>query len=218
MNTVLCLIGCGTTFESIAADPVGYGLAEGWFARQVDSVAALSSSVPDLLDGLLATKNQIFIAVDQNALNYARLELYGAARLRGFRMPKLIHTSATIAPDTRIDDNVWIGAGVLVSSKVHIASDVLVSPGVRLDAGSRIGAHGWVGPGASVGAAVQIGSHCVIGADMRIRAGIQIGKNCVLDTASIWNQDMPDGSFIAPQFDSPAQLIGAGYSFMKARS
>ena len=216
MNKSLCLIGCGATFEMIAADAVGYGLPEGWIARQVESVSTLSSSTSNLLDGLVATDTQIFVAVDQNALNYARLELYGAARLRGFRMAKLTHKSALVAPDAKINDNVLIGPRTLVASKVNINSDVLVSPGVRLDVGAHVGAHCWIGPGASVGAGVVIGSHSVIGADMRIREGIKIGKHCVLDTAITWSKNMADGSFVAPQFDLPARIIGAGYSFTKA--
>lgn len=218
MSPSICLIGCGSAFDSIASDPAAYQLPDGWMVRKAESVASLSGSATTLLDGLSIAETQIFVAVDHNALNYARLEIYGAARLRGFRMAKLIHARAWLAPDVLVGDNVWIGAGAVVNRKVQIDSDVMVSPGARLDPDVRIGMHSWIGAGASVGEATQLGGHCVIGADMRIRAGLKIGKHCVLDTLGSWSQDMVDGCFVAPQFDSPARMIGPGYSFMKSRA
>lgn len=213
----MCLIGCGSTFESISADAAAYDFPSGWLARKADSVASLSSCAAALLDGLSVADTRIFVAVDQNALNYARLEIYGAARMRGLRMAQLVHARAWVAPDARLGDNVWVGAGAIVSSKTHIDPNVMISAGARVDAGVRIGMHSWIGAGASVGEGAQIGSHCVIGSDTRVHAGLKIGKHCVIDTLSPWSQDMADGTFVAPQFDSPARMIGAGYSFTKSR-
>jgi carbonic anhydrase/acetyltransferase-like protein (isoleucine patch superfamily) len=217
MTTVraICLVGCGSVFEAIAQEPMAYIPGIAWTLRRVDSVAQLAESVPTLLDGLDSTATDVFVAVDQNALNYARLELYGAARLRGLKLATLVHARAWSAPDARLDDNVWLGAGVLVSSGVHLASDVLVHPGGRIDAGARIGMHCWIGPGATIGAQAQIGAHSVVGADTYIRAATQLGKHCVVDRPGSWSQSMAAGSFIEPQFATPAHLIGAGYSHQR---
>ncbi len=211
------LLGIGDAFDAIAADAEGHGLPAGWRMRRADSVAALSGSVAGLLDGIDPAAAQVFAAVDQNALNFARLELYGAARLRGLRMATLVHARAIVAPDAKLADNVWIAAGALVGSGVQIASDVLVHPGARIDAGVRIGMHGWIGPGAALGAMVELGAHCTVGADARLRTGLRIGKNCVVDSTTPHISDLPAGSFIAPQFKTPARIIGAGYSFEKRR-
>lgn len=219
MNTQdgLCLLGFGSVFDIIAGDAIGHGLPSDWRARRADSVAALSTSCAQLLDGLDPAATRLFVAVDQNALNYARLELYGAARLRGFKLATLVHAHACVAPDARLDDNVWIGAGALVGSRARLGSDVLVHPGARIDAGARIGAHGWVGPGASIGAEAEVGLHCVIGADARLRSGLRIGRHCLIDSMGPWSQDLAPGSFIAAELATPARIIGAGYSFEKRR-
>lgn len=212
-----CLLGCGEVFETIVSDPAGHGLPEGWLARPAKSVAVLSASIAALLDGLDAATTRVFVAVDQNALNYARLELYGAARLRGLRMASLIHQRAMVAPDARIDDNCWLGAGVIVGRGAHLSGDVMVHPGARIDAGARVGMHVWIGAGATVGTRTEIGAHCVLGPDVRLCAGLRLGKHCVIDTAMPWSADLPAGSFAAPQFPLGARMIGAGYSFEKQR-
>lgn len=217
MANQLCVIGLGTVFEAIANDPHGHGLPPSWSTRRAESVAALSSSSSQLLDGLDPGATQLFVAVDQNALNYARLELYGAARMRGFKMATLAHVRAFVAPDAQLADNVWIGAGSLIAGGVSLGSDVHVHPGVRIDARVRVGAHSWIGPGASVGVDTEIGQHSVIGPDSHLIARARVGRHCVIDTGNQWCQDMASGSFIAPQFTTPARIIGAGYSYETRR-
>ncbi len=212
-----CLVGVGEVFQTIASDAAGYGLPKVLQLREATSVAALSASASELLDGLDPSTTQIFVAVDHNALNYARLELYGAARLRGLRMATILHFRAIVAPDAQLADNVWIGAGALIGSAARIASDVLIHPGTRIDAGARIGMHSWIGPGASVGAGTEIGAHSVVGADQRLRAGLCIGRHCVIEGADAPSEHMASGSFSAPHFATPARMIGAGYSFEKRR-
>lgn len=211
------LIGHGGAFEDIAADQAAYAPEVDWQVRRVESVAALAQSANTLLEDLPAGA-KVFVAVDANAINYARLELYGPAKLRGYRLVTLVHPKAYVAPDARLGDNVWIGPGVIVSRGCKVAGDVMVNAGVRLDAGVQIGAHGWIGPGASIGAATEVGGHCVLGADVHVSAGLQIGKHCMLTQPGLWTKSLPAGSFVEPGYTEPARMIGAGYSWQSRRT
>lgn len=210
-----CLVGCGSAFDCIAAEPQAY--AEGaWEIRKAAGVAQLASTASALLSGLSPLETRLFIAVDAQALNYARLELYGVARLAGLKMATLVHPTAWVAPGTRLADNVWVGPGVRISPGCRIDSDVLLNIGVRLDERAHISAHGWVGPGASLGAGVRVGQHSAVGADVHVRAGVQIGRHCTIDHGGIWTRDLADGSFLEPELPcSTAHVIGAGYSFQR---
>lgn len=209
-----CLVGCGSVFEAIAAEPQTYATGS-WEIRPAQGVAQLATTARDLLDGLDATQTQLFVAVDAQALNYARLELYGVARLAGLRMATLVHPTAWVAPSVRLADNVWVGPGARIAVGSRIDSNVLVNMGARLDEKVRLSAHGWIGPGASVGAGVHVGVHSVIGADVHVRSGLRIGRHCVIDHAGPWTRDMEDGSFLEPELSDAAQVIGAGYSFQR---
>jgi len=214
-SRMLCLVGCGTAFDTIASEPHAYADHGPWLLRQAESVARLAATRHRLLEGLDAATTQLFVAVDSNALNYARLELYGAARLAGFRMVSLVHARAWVAPGVKMADNVWIGPGASVNRGCVLASDVLVNPAARLDSDASIGVHGWIGPGASIGSGASVGPHSVIGASVSLRGGVRVGRHCVLDRAGAWQQDLPDGSFVEPEFDPAARIVGAGYSFQK---
>jgi carbonic anhydrase/acetyltransferase-like protein (isoleucine patch superfamily) len=211
-NTI-CLIGCGRVFDAIAIDTSAYGLEDRWIVRAAPSVAQLAASAASLLEGLDPATTRVFAAVDENALNYARLELYGAARLAGLRLATLIHARAWRAPDAKLGDNVWLGPAALVAAGAQLSGDVMVNAGARIDAGARIAAHVWIGAGATVGADAAVGTHSVIGADVLIRAGTQLGRHCVIDRPGPWERSLPDGSMLDTRFATPARIIGAGYSF-----
>jgi UDP-3-O-[3-hydroxymyristoyl] glucosamine N-acyltransferase len=213
----VCLIGIGGAFDEIAADHAAYVPGATWEIRRAQSVAALAQSADALLDGL-PDSAKIFIAVDSNAINFARLELYGRALLRGYQLTTLIHPKAHVAPDAQLGSNVWIGPGASIGSRCKLSSDVLVNACVRLDAGVQVGAHGWIGPGASIGAGTELGGHCVLGADVRVAAGLQIGKHCVLTQPGYWAQSLPAGTFVEAGYSEPAHVIGAAYSWQPRRS
>jgi UDP-3-O-[3-hydroxymyristoyl] glucosamine N-acyltransferase len=208
----LWLIGCGVAYESIAADCAAYASDADWQFRRAESVGAIAGSVDALLADLPA-RAKVFIAVDEDAINYARLELYLPARLRDLRLQTLVHPTAVVAPDARLADNVWVGPGASIGSCCKVGSNVLLSAGVRLDPGVQIGAHGWVGMSASIGGETTVGSNCVVGANVHLGAALSLGKHCVLTQPGTWMQSMPDNTFFEPGFSRPSVMIGLGHSW-----
>lgn len=208
----LWLIGCGAAYESIAVDCATYAPEADWQFRQAESMAAIGGSI-DILLGDLPEQAKVFIALDEDAINYVRLELYLPARLHGFRLQTLVHPTAIVAPDAQLADNVWVGPGASVSSRCKLGANVLVSPGARLDPGVQIGAHGWVGVSASIGGGTVVGSNCVVGTNVHLGAALSLGKNCVLTQPGAWMQSMGDCTFFEAGFSQPSRMIGVGHSW-----
>lgn len=216
--TACCVVGCGTVYDSIAAEPHAYLNDASWEFRPAEGVEQIAGRVRELLANIDPASTEVFVAVDAQALNYVRLELYGAARLLGIRMLTLVHATAWAAPGTTLADNVWLGPGVRLGTACLIDSDVLIGMCVRMDSGVHVAAHGWIGPGSSLGNGVRVGTPSAIGEDVHLRASIQIGRHCTVDHAGTWGRDLPDGSFLEPEMPGVAQVIGAGYSFQKPRN
>jgi len=208
----LWLIGCGVTYESIAADCAAYAPEADWQFRRAESLEAIAGSI-DILLADLPARAKVFVAVDEDALNYARLELYLPARLRDLRLQTLVHPTAVVASDAQLADNMWVGAGVTIGSRCKVGANVLLSPGVRLDPGVQIGAHGWIGVSASIGGGTTVGSHCVVGTNVHLGAALSLGKHCVLTKPGTWMESMPDCTFFEPGFSQPSRMIGPGHSW-----
>jgi hypothetical protein len=215
----LCLLGCGEIFEAIANDLLTYG----WDAdhvhvhrfERVDDIAIQADGVLSQWD---PNVDRLFVAVDGNALNHARLELYGRARLLGFRMQALIHPSVIVGSGTKWADNVWIGPGSLLGPQCRIDSDSFIGQGSRLDAHVHVGSHVWVGTGARLGPHSHIGNHCVLGQDVILKPRAQLGSHVLLDQIGPWEGSWAAGTFLESGWKQPAQMIGPGYSFQRKKS
>jgi hypothetical protein len=212
----LCLVGCGDIFDAIANDLAGYGLkGDEVHCVPLEGVSRIADDAEATLASLDAQDCPLFIAVEPHALNHARLELYGKARLRGFRFASLVHKTAHISPSAKLADNVWIGPMALLSHGVKVASNTMICAGVRVDCNAVIGAHGWIGAGCAVGARSETGAHCVLGADITLREGARLGRNSLLDQSGLWLGDIASGTFAENIYAVPARMLGAGYSHQR---
>lgn len=210
----LSVIGCGSVYDALVGDLSAYGLdPERVQDYRFNQVADIAAQAEQVLAQWSPKSHELFIAVDSHALNYARLEIYGRARLRGFAMRSLVHRSALLGPGVKLADNVWVGPGVLLGPSCQIASNTLIGSGVRLDAHVRVAAHCWIGPGARVGCCSRLGSHVVLGADVVIQERTELGRHVLLEQPGPWHGVLPSGTFWEARARSGAQMIGPGYTF-----
>lgn len=213
------VLGCGDVFEAVADDPEGYALAPGrirW--HRFESVAALAPEADGILARIPCEGVTLFVAVDAHALNYARLELYGRARLKGMKLCRLIHRTAVVSPSAELSDNVWVGPSAVIGRGCRIGSNTFVGACARLDADVEIGAHGWVGAGSSIGRGCRIAQHAVIGADARLKPDTQLGHHVALEQPGPWSGVIPAGTFVEHEVRARASLIGLGYTYRRQGS
>ena len=207
-QSTVVVIGCGSVFETIASTwpHLSSPMVDLKLIRldSTDGVSAVANERLPLFDPL---KTLVFAAIDQNAMNYARLELYGRARILGFKSRSLIHPGAIIAADSKIGENCWIGAGAVVSSGVSIGNNTFIGAQARLDYGVNIAPNCWIGPGSTAGNGTIIGQHGVIGADVRLAAGLTIGRHCSIDKPGAYLQSLGDGTFIDALFPSAVRIF-----------
>lgn len=204
----VALIGCGPLFEDIAAN--WRLLCEGreLHLLQLENTDHAAQDTAALLAGHDPSRTRIFAAVGSQAVNHARLDVYGRARMMGFRAESLRHPSAVVAGDVRIGENCWIGAGAVIAHGVQIGNNTIIGDAARIEAGARLGANTWIGAGASVGAKTVLGQNCLIGHDVRMGAGLQIGRHCVVDVPGSYAESLPMGVFIDPLFPLPVRIYG----------
>lgn len=206
--STLALIGCGQLFDEIVA--YWSILAEGRTLLQLSlaSTDAAADDTADLLAGLNPAQTRIFAAVDTQAVNHARLDVYAKARLMGFKAVSLRHPWAIVAEDVQVGENCWVGAGAVIAPGTHIGHNTIIGDMARIEARTRLGAHAWVGGGASVGLGTVLGQHCLIGRDVRLGPGLHIGRHCVIDVPGAYNESLPEGTFIDALFAEPVRIYG----------
>lgn len=202
----LALIGLGQLFDDICANWPVLGNGRTLLPLRLASTDAAADDTGALLAGLDPAQTRIFAAVDAQAINHARLDVYAKARLMGFRGDSLRHPSAIVAGNVRVGENCWIGAGAVIAHGVQIGNNTIIGDAARIEAGVKLGANDWIGAGASIGAGATLGQHCLIGRDVRLGSGLQVGRHCVIDVPGAYGESMVDGTFIDPLFPLPVRI------------
>jgi len=213
--TTLALIGCGSIFDaaSVTWPRIGSNTDDGGVKPvlqllRLATTDNITADVTAILAELDPSKTRVVAAIDFNALNYARLDAYACARLRGFKCTTLIHPDSMVESDSQIGENCWIGAGAIIGAGTRIGNNTIIGAGARIDGGVQVGNNVWIGPGAALGHNARIGTHCVVGADVKIAAGVVLGRHCVIELPGSYAESLPDGSFIDPLFDFPVRIFG----------
>lgn len=212
----LYILGCGDVLDAVTDDFSSYSINQHEVKLHVfEDVSLISEQADDIFSQCSPADCDCFIAVDSHALNYARLELYGRARLHGFRMRSLIHRSALISPSVKIADNVWIGPNVLLGPNCKIGSNTMIGAGSQIDAKVDVASHVWLGAGCRVGRNTKISSHSVIGSNIILQSDAEIGKHALINRIGSWGGRWAAGNFLEAESRQVAQIVGPGYTFDK---
>ena len=215
----LILLGIGDVLASIEDDPAGFGLIEGAFhTNRFETVDQISEVAEKSLADLNPSECSLFVSVDSNAMNHARLEIYGRARLLGFKMANLIHRSAILSPSLQIADNVYIGPGVVIAQSSQIASNSFIGSASRIDARVSIASHCWIGAGSKIGSDSRIDSHVVLGEDTFIDNNTEIEHHVLIEKHGPWHGTWRAGTYLEKYAANAAITTGPSYSYKRKLS
>jgi UDP-3-O-[3-hydroxymyristoyl] glucosamine N-acyltransferase len=204
-------------FEAIAASQAvftGAGTLHVVRLPSTDAIAGESLAALPAAEGGI----DVFAAVDQSALNFARFDLYGRLRLIGYKFRTLVHPSAVVDPSVQLGENCWVGPGANIGPQARLGHNTFVGAGALIESQASLGANVWAGAAARVGAGAAIGIHSVIGADVRVADGVAIGRYCSIETPGAYLQSLPDKTYIDPLFDLPVRVYGASPPRARAKA
>jgi sugar O-acyltransferase (sialic acid O-acetyltransferase NeuD family) len=120
------------------------------------------------------------------------------------RFVNVIHDGLDISKMSKL------GIGLIINSKVSIASHTTIGDFVTINRHVSIGHHTVIGdycsinPGANIAGNVTIGEGTTIGMGVNIIDGIKIGKNTIIGAGSVVTKDIPDN---VVAYGSPCKII-----------
>jgi len=123
----------------------------------------------------------------------SRRVVYEKLREKEYIFETVIHPSAVIAPDVKIDDGVQVMAGAVVQPGSRIGANVIINTGARIDHDCSIEAHAHIAPGVTLSGDVQIGTGAHVGTGASIIQGIKIGAASIVGAGAVVVEDVPPG-------------------------
>ncbi|HSW23763.1 MAG TPA: acetyltransferase [Burkholderiaceae bacterium] len=130
----------------------------------------------------------LFLAFGANA---ARLALSDELQRGGFEFPSLVHPSALIADDARMEPGVFIGPGVIINANACIGKQSIVNSGAIVEHDVRLGCAVHVGPGACVAGSVRVDDCAWIGAGAVVRDKLSIGAHAMVGMGAVVTRSVP---------------------------
>ncbi|MCS3810972.1 acetyltransferase [Xanthomonas sp. 4461] len=121
---------------------------------------------------------EVFVALDERAINYARQSLIAAVRLAGYRTFNLVSPNAVVEPSVRLMGNVLIGPGCSIASGCNLGMGSWLDRQVVLDRDVKLGSCVSLRAGVLLAEHVQIGTGSTLSAGSIACAHTQVGKHC----------------------------------------
>ncbi|MGA4815641.1 acetyltransferase [Pseudomonas aeruginosa] len=84
-----------------------------------------TSIVAPLLERYPAAESEVFVALDERAVNYARHKLIADIRLAGYRLFDIVSPQAIVGEGVRLLGNVFVGAGCVLAAVVPASALVV---------------------------------------------------------------------------------------------
>ena len=147
------------------------------------------------LDDLHPLTSTGFVAWGPKFLNFQRMELMGALKKRGFKMPALLHPSAQVSSTAKYQENTWIRAQAVIGPLTTIGMNTHIDIGARLGLRSQLANHAWLGQNVILGDDAKVGTHTVLGDGVKVGNFIRIGRQANIEVPGLIDEDLPDKSF-----------------------
>lgn len=110
-----------------------------------------------------------------------REDIFNKLKKYGFKVPTIIHPSASIEPSATIEEGSQIMQGAIIGSNVRIGKNCIINSGCILSHDTIIGDNVHVAPGAILGGEVKVNNNAVIGMGCTVFLGVTIGENVVIN-------------------------------------
>lgn len=145
-----------------------------------------------------------FVAFGDNRL---RRSVTGRVEALGYRLPVLVHPSASVSPRSWLDagtvacvqsavvPGARLGRGCILNTGASVCDGCVLEDFVHVSAGARLASGVLCGAGAWVG----IGSI--------VRENVRLGRNAIIQPGSVILHDVPDDAIVAGQ---PGHPVPAG--------
>lgn len=131
----------------------------------------------------------VYLAIGDNA---RRRWAYDFLKENGFFLPALIHPTALIAPNVKINEASLICMGVILATDVVIGCGSIVNTGCSVDHETRIGDFVHLASRTAVAGRVTIGDNTFVGINTAIGDKVKIGADAVIGAGSIVLADVAD--------------------------
>ncbi len=168
--------------------------------RKIQGIPVLGGF--EAVDRLPPEVSGYFVCAGDNRFRERAYQLMKNGRLQFVRV---IHPSAVISPEVKIDEGVYIGANATITHHCSLGKGVIINTGASIDHDNFLEDFVNVSPGAHTSGRVQIKKGAFLGTGAITIPDIIIGEDALVGAGAVVIRDVESGSRVA---GVPARNIG----------
>jgi sugar O-acyltransferase (sialic acid O-acetyltransferase NeuD family) len=140
-------------------------------------------------DDALTHKNEydIFVAVGNNA---TREKIQAKLEVEGARIPTIIHPTAVIGEEVKMESGTVIMAGVVINCCTRIGKGCIINTGATVDHDNVIEDFAHISPGVHLAGTVKVGQGAWIGIGSIVSNNVKIISRCKIGAGSLVIKDI----------------------------
>lgn len=133
-----------------------------------------------------------------------RLMLMDILQRRRLKPLSIIHETAFVAGDAKLDEGCQVLAQAAVCANVRLGRGVIVNTAASVDHDSEIGEGVHLAPGARLAGEVIVGRHAFIGIGAIVLPRVYIGEDAIIGAGAVVVKDVPRGVTV---IGNPARIL-----------
>jgi len=149
-------------------------------------------------------KVRLYLGVGTSTSCFHRKTIWNKFLHSGYSAGIVIHPSAAVSEDVKIDHGSQIMAHATIQPGCHIKAFSIINTGAQIDHDCTIEAFSHIGPGAILCGQVKINEAAFIGAGATIIPSISIGSKSVIGAGSAVIHDIPASTKVG---GNPAKVL-----------
>lgn len=200
------IVGTGWALEQACATALEAGIEH---CRLVlPSADGYNFDIQALLDSYPRENADVFVALDQRAINSSRHQLIIQVRLAGYRPFNLISPRAIVDAQGMLAGNVHVGPGCNLAAGIEVGLGAWLDRQVILDRDVRLGACVSLMAGVMLGQGVQVGRNSTLSSGTQASAASVVGRQCEWLLGGRLPVHLPDRSFFDELMPDGARVLG----------
>lgn len=125
-----------------------------------------------------------------------RMQIHEMFRVRGLRVPMVVHPRAHISLTASVGSGTQILAMANLGAGVVIGNSCIVNHSASIDHECVIGDATHVAPGATLCGCVTVGQNVFVGAGAVVLPRLNLGDDCVIGAGAVVTRDVPRGAVV----------------------
>ena len=157
---------------------------------EVNAIKVVGRAPADLPSNFDVGRTLAFAALGDNA---RRIDVLNDLKSLGFRIPTLVHPTASLSPSADIGEGTVVVAQAAINANAKVGRGCILNTACSIDHDNVLEEGVQICPGVHSAGGVVFGEQAFIGTGASIVPGVRIGARSIVAAGAVVTSDVPNG-------------------------